>query len=486
MSRRVSTFLFLLLVGCVGDDPLPAQTVAPQADGGAGGDGGTSPNGDGGALDSMLELEGQRLVLVAGTSDVLQFKVTKRRDVGELSFKVKGIPEGVTAASVVTLAATANAINVPVSSVASTKHGDFVVSIEADGQPFQASAPLVVRGTAGSKDTGFGSDGSVLVPAPSGDGVKVAGLADDRVVFGVTAGGKPALTILDVKGASAPAIDVTQNGTLIDLAPTADGGFVTLTSATNELRMVWYSNAGVALSAGLVVSTVTVPFAKLAATPKGTIFAQAKTGGAVTVARYAAGAADPAFPEVTVPATDNQAGLRFLAGASDGSAWVGMRSGMSQEKLVRVSESQAVTSKPLAIAESCSVGGAVGNDLVAYCANDQPSTTLRRFKPTLELESTFGTNGYLPIDGTNLQAILGSSGGQLYVAAFASGAPNGRRITAYDGVGGVRPVFAANGLLTVTGADDLPTVALDPRGRLLFAAPEHTTVANVRLYRFWD
>jgi hypothetical protein len=475
--RRGHVALLLVLTACTGNDPTFVGTDPADA----GPDGAPADGGDGGTATPFLQLEGQPLTLVAGTNDVLQIKVIERRNLGEVSFKVKGIPEGISAPSIVTLPAAATAINIPLTSTASMRHGDFVVTIEAEGQPFQASAKLVVRGAPGSKDTGFGTDGSALIARTAGN-LFVAGLADDRVVFGNTSLGKPSLTILDAKGAVGPQVTTIQTGTLIDLAPTADGGFVTLVSGSGQLRIVWYSKAGVEATPNLVVSTATVPLAKIASTPMGVFFAQARTSGALAVGRYVGGA--EVLPPVSL--TGSETSLRFLAGASDGSAWIGMQSGISQEQLARVTPNQAPVLKPLVPTESCGTGGSLGNDLVVYCMNDTPSYTLRRYTPTGALAPSFGTGGALPIDGTNLHAILGHGTDRLYVAAHATATPNTRRVTAYDGKGAVRTVFGVNGVLGVLGADDRPVVALDARGRLLFASSETSTGANVRVSRFWD
>jgi hypothetical protein len=231
-----------------------------------------------------------------------------------------------------------------------------------------------------------------------------------------------------------------------------------------------------------VVSTATVPLAKIASTPTSVYFAQARTGTALAVGRYVGGA--EVLPPVSLTGSDTS--VRFLAGAADGSAWIGMQSGISQEQLAKVTPNQAPVLKPLIPTESCRTGGALGNDLVAYCTNDTPSYTLRRYTPTGALAPSFGTGGELPIDGTNLHTILGHGTDRLYVTAHATATPNTRRVTAYDGKGAVRTVFGVNGVLGVLGADDRPVVALDARGRLIFVSSETSTGANVRVSRFWD
>lgn len=471
--------LILALVACTGEDPAFVPTTSP----GTSADGGNDATGER-SLSPLLDLEGQSLVLVAGTNDVLQIKVRQRRDLGEVTFDVKGLPEGVSAPGVVTLGVDAAAINIPVSSVPSAIHGDFVVSLEAQGKPFQATAKLSVRGTPGSPDTGFGAGGTALVQADVGD-QQVAVLSDERIVFGTSSGGKPSLKIVDAKGSTTPAINVTQTGALRQIVPTVDGGFVILVATGSDLRMVWFSKQGVETQPSLVVSTNTTSIARLAPTPTGTLFAQAKTGTAVTIERYGTGAADATFTPVSIPSGEGVAALRFLSGTAGGAAWIGMRVATSQEQIAHVARGEPVTAKQLAFTESCDHGTSFGNDVVAHCLNDVPSSTLRRYKPDGTLESSFGVGGQVAIVATNLDSIVAYSTNRLYVTRQL-GSEKRRRVTAYDDKGAVRTVFGTEGTLDVTGADDVPAIAVDPRGRLVFVSSEHTTQANVRVRRYWE
>lgn len=427
-------------------------------------------------------------MLVAGSGDTLQFKVTKRQDVGETSFTVKGLPEGVTGPSVVPLGASATSLLVPLSSVSTARHGDVVVTVESDAG-FSATAKLVVRGTAGAPDTGFGTAGTLLVPGTS-TALEIAGLADERIVVGTTESAKPRFFIVDAKGSSPapPVLTSTLGNALVDVAPTTDGGFVALVkTATNELHLVWFSSDGAQRPASMKVSANATRPSRIAATPRGTLFAQGDGATKVTVKRYGIGQEDAGFAGAVIDA-DDSANVRFLAGTASGDAWVGFQQGIQQEALAHVGANGAVKTRSFLAQEACSVGGGMVDDVVARCTADGPTLTVRRFTFTADTVTpvnSFGDSGALTYGSSNgaVVSLLSPAADKLYVGT--SPGATMLRIDARNGTGASRAVFAANGMLDVS-SDDMPVMTLDARGRIVVAGHLTTTGANVSLRRYWD
>lgn len=479
---------FVCYVACTGDAPQLDGDAPPNGNDG-GGEGGNPPptQEDGGPVrNSVLTLEGQPLVLTAGTDGTLQFKVTSAPSSGEVTFTVSGLPEGVSGSNAVTLAAGAQTLNVKLTSVASAKHGDYTVTVIADGGAATATARLVVRGTPGIADTSFGTGGSQMIGGSAA--TRVIGLANDSVVVGGTVSSKPTFLLIDGAGTLGSVKTVTSSvGTaLVDLAPTADGGFVALVSAPSELRLVWFSSAASELMPNVLVSTATTPVAKIAATPVGTLFAQAKTNAAVTVDRYGVGAVDGTFATATING-NGYASLKVLGGNSDGSAWISMGNGMGQEGAFATNNVGVVQNgKNYILQENCAVGGAAAGDMLVRCSTDEPAVRIRRLQVldgTVQADSSFGTNGALNYGSTaSVQSIFGFGADKFYIATVQAKVV---RTTAYAANGDVRAVFGTSGYIEGTG-DDAPAVGIDARGRLLYATPIQTTQSNVKISRFWD
>src|SRR5262245_60998065 len=100
---RLSVFAFFIscaiggamLTGtaCTREDP---DVTASTGTDGASGDGNGNVGSDGGNTDSpLLKLEADPLVIVTGTSDTLRLRVVERRNVGVVTFRIDGKPEGV-------------------------------------------------------------------------------------------------------------------------------------------------------------------------------------------------------------------------------------------------------------------------------------------------------------------------------------------------------------------------------------------------------
>src|SRR5262249_52763756 len=145
---------------------------------------------------------------------------------------------------------------------------------------------LVVRGAAGSMDTGFGDQhGFAVLPADHGTDLRIIGIGDNRTLVGSSGSGTQLFNMIDNTGklVSIPA-NTTQAGTLQGLVPTATGGFASLVAATDGMHILWYSKDG-ALTRNLTVSAAKGP-AKIAYTPAGTVFAQAQDANTVTVKRF--------------------------------------------------------------------------------------------------------------------------------------------------------------------------------------------------------
>lgn len=494
MLSRFALGSLLLLTACTGDDP--SFGTPSEADGGSSGgtSGGTSGTGGTGgtsgdvAKNPTLTLEGQPLSLVAGASDVLSFKVKTRQDVGELAFTVKGLPEGVSAPSVVTLGAEATSLLVPLTSVATAKHGDVAITVEADGG-FRATAKLVVRGTPGAPDTGFGTGGTLLLPMTS-TAIAIGALADERVVVGTTVSARVTFYIVDVKGENPSPASITSSrgNALVDLAPTADGGFVALVkTAASELELVWFTKAGVEAPSSVKVSTNTTRLAKIAATPRGTLFAQGDGDEVVTVKRYAVGQEDATFTSAKI-ASEESAKVIFLGGTTTGEAWVGFQKGYQQEALAHVGADGVVKTTNFLAQEACSVGGVMGDDAVARCVSDGPTYVIRRFgfvAGAIAPVAAWGVGGVLTYgtgDGT-VMSLQAPAADRLYVGTSPFTAT--LRIDARDAKGASRTVFAANGKLDVK-SDDVSVMTLDARGRVIVASHFTSTGPNVRLGRYWD
>jgi hypothetical protein len=487
MSRwcRLSVVSLLLLAACTGEDAAffqaneSAVQPSPSDPQGAETTNGTSSGAT--AKAPLLAMDAQPVLLAAGTNDTLQFKVTKRQDVGETAFTVKGLPEGVSAPSVVTLGANASSLVLPLSSVATAKHGAFEVTIEAEGMSF--TAPLIVRGTPGLADTGFGKGGTALVPVASTSSLKIAALADDRIAVGTTDSAKVKLFVLDAKGSNVapPMITASEGILLMDLAPTADGGFVALVkTATNVLELVWFSKDGTELAPVVNVSGFSARPARIAATPRGTLFAQGNGTTEVVVTRYVTGAIDNEFTPATVH-VDEGARVSFLGGTTKGTAWVGYQQGMQQEAISHVSADGTVASKSHLLQESCNVGTSLGDDFVARCTADGPTLTLRRF--SFEAGAVKPASPISYSDGSGKVVSLLGRPDRLYVGTAPSA--SSLRINALDGAGDPRSVFGLDAVLTVSG-DATPIMTLDSKGRIIAARPFTTGNTNVSISRYWD
>lgn len=505
MRRDLAALLSFLLTSCAfactGEDPV--LWSVSSADGGIGADGGIDDGGsrnerdgqagDGGQLEPRLVLAAEPLDLVAGTTDVLRIKVVERQNIGELSFRVNGLPEGVTAPSVVTLPPTSNAITIDLTAAPSARHGDFDVTVEADGEPFRTAAKVVVRGKAGATDTGFGPDGTARIEITPGADLRAIGLADDRILLGFTSGGKPSLHVVSAKGVHVPpTVPVSQLGTLQGILPTDDGGFAILVTHTDGAHIVWFSSSAVE-GKNVLASDKNAPLPRMAMTPLGILFAQATTPPSVTVKRILPDGVDATFPAAVL--TGGAPSLYGLAGTPGGAAWVTMQTDLSQTQLARVEAGKPTLTLPLTTTESCLHPAALGEDLVARCTRDsaEPYFSIRRYRPSggvpsLTLDTTFGTAGYFPVPSGGFGTIQSFGANRIYYSENGS-TSLALRVKALDGAGAVRTVFgpSANGVMEVLGADTRPVFALDRRGRLLFVSNEQIgPTPGVRVRRFWD
>lgn len=484
--RRISIGITASLVAacvfaCTGDDPDLTFT--------SGSDAGVDAPIDGEATDGRipapkLVLEAEPLTLTVGGNDVLRVKVVERQDIGELTFRVQGLPEGVTAPATATLAPTADAITFPLTAAALARHGDFDLTVQADGQPYEAKAHLVLRGAPGTLDTGFGLDGKMSLKFDPNPDLKVVGLTDGRILLG-RSGSKPVIRIVDAKGSpNGTPVTVSQDGTLQDMAATAGGGFVLAVTHTDGAHLLWFSAAGIETK-NVVVGTQTPP-PKIASTPLGVLFAQTTPTTSLTIKRFLdTGVADPAFSTVIFEASDPS--LYAVAGTAAGAAWASLQTDYQQVAIVKTEPGKATFDHPFLPQESCATIAALGEEIVARCGRDsqEPRVSIRRYRPNQNaLDTGFGVGGYYALPLNNFDRLRAFGTDRVYFSEWTTS--TAIRVTALDGQGRLRAIFGTNGALDVTGPQARPFFAVDARGRLLFVAEEYIDQLGVVVSRYWD
>ncbi|MDF2697136.1 MAG: hypothetical protein K0S65_5519, partial [Labilithrix sp.] len=489
VSCATASAAVFAMAACTGDDP--AYVPNTETDG-ASGDGSNTDSGEGDPGAPLLKLEADPLVVTAGSSDALRVRVVERRNVGEVAFRIQGAPEGVSLPSVAKLGETATSIDIPVSTLASARHGDFPITLAAEGQPFSASATVVVRGLAGTIDTGFGTDGtSVLLVSPGTDH-RVVPLADGRVLVAWTGGGRPVVRIVDAKGQPVqPDVAVTEQGTLDGVAAFGDSSFVLAIRQASGVRLAWYTPTLAAGPSFVVDASSPTNVAHLASSPAGAILAQTRSVGGefpTILQRYlATGAKDPAFGDVQVPAVEP--GIRMVQGTKTGAAWLEAQQSAGTDNLAYAAAGSPPMIKRLGVNEVCTFGADLDEDIVTRCTGeDEPRRSVRRYLPDGGHRADFGTGGNLvgPAADNNGREIVSNRVDRLYVTRVPGGG-FATEVYAFDGKGGTRSVFGNDGVLTIPGSDGKIVIAVDARGRLVAADQvyEDTTPA-LRIRRYWD
>jgi hypothetical protein len=477
----------LTVAACTGDDPdfIPS-TDAASTDGN---DSGARDGSDAGA--PLLRLEADPFAVTTGSNDTLRLRVVERRNVGDVDFRIDGKPEGVTLPSVAKLGAADTSMDIPVSALPSARHGDYPITLTAEGHPFGAAATIVVRGLPGAVDTGFGTEGaSTLVVTPGSD-YRVVPLANGRVLLAWTRGGGPVVRVLDPKGQPVlPELTIAQQGTLDGVAAFADSSFVLAIRNGSGVQLAWYTPALTAGPQLLVPSSSSSHVARLASAPAGAILAQTRSvdGGFPTVIqRYlATGTKDPAFADVEVDAVDPMLGM--VQATASGAAWITTQRTTGASVLVHAAAGSAPMMKSLPMNESCPFGADIEEDIVTRCSGeDQPRYRVQRYAPDGGRRSDFGVDGNVAVNGSldTSRAILSNRNDRFYVVRGPSGFTT--EILAFDAKGTTRSVFATNGMLTIAGSDGQVVMALDARGRIVAADPTYVgSDPAIRVRRYWD
>lgn len=483
------------LAACTGDDPK----LSFGQDGG-GSDSDAQTSGGDGSIDPTapsLKLEADPLTITVGTSDTLRLRVVARDNVGKVTFQLGGKPEGMTVPSVAVLEADATSIDIPITADESMTHGDYTLVAKAEGQSFEASATVIVRGKPGSLDTGLGNVGTGATTIGWSSDLRVAPLPDGRLIAARMEGSQVSLYALDVKGNVAPVVKMTAAaGSLVGIAAAAaDSSFVVAVKNGSNISLVPY-DAALTEGAPQMISTFSAA-PLLVASTAGALFLQIQSGtpyDGLRIQRYtAAGVKDPAFTEGFQPSDGSTSpSLNSASATLTGAAWASMGIGINQAAIVY---NAATTFKGtnLSMAESCNHPATIGEDAVFYCLNDAPTHGLRRYTNAGKIDGTFGTAGLVNFEtGTNVFDTTLSNGNDrlyfVYHLKSASGLDSiSTFIGALDATGAPRTVFGTSGVTKVVGNMELPKIFVDARGRLVAWEPFFDgTVTTLRLRRYWD
>lgn len=198
--------------GCTGDDPALCGAECQ-----------TSPEGgtEGGAAGTFEIATGASVSLVQGETVQVDITVTRTAFDGPITIAASGLPEGVSAPSVVVLAGASTA-KLTLAALATTKQATTPITIgasDADGKVRRdRPVSLLVRGAAGALDTTFGADGTSITDVGA-TGIAVQNVAvqsDGRVIAGGTADNDFVAARLDAAGKTDPAYGAAGSA-IIDL-----------------------------------------------------------------------------------------------------------------------------------------------------------------------------------------------------------------------------------------------------------------------------
>ncbi|MBS2012247.1 MAG: hypothetical protein JST00_05145 [Deltaproteobacteria bacterium] len=217
---------------------------------------------DGATGNAVMTVAPAEITLFPETSNAsgatVEVKLERREGFSRaVRLSATGLPAGVTTnASTVVISPTATSASVTFDAAKGAKHTKATITLrgEADGQTFESTLRLVVRGTPGSVDTSFGTNGVTHVsfgePASL---IQMQVLGDDRVLLaGGVEGKEPSFAVARLTAEGVPDTSLAGKGLVVTGATgggataigLVSGGFVAAGAAAGKLTVVRYRDDG--------------------------------------------------------------------------------------------------------------------------------------------------------------------------------------------------------------------------------------------------
>jgi uncharacterized delta-60 repeat protein len=461
--------------GCTGDDPaLCGAECQASPDGGADG-----------AAGAAFEIASRPSVaLVQGESVEIEITVTRSAFDGPITLAVSGLPEGVSAPSVVVLAGASSA-KLTLSSLASVKQGVSAIVVgasDADGK-LRRDLPvsLLVRGAAGTLDTTFATAGKLVTDVgATGIGVRsVVVQGDGRVLVAGSSDNDFVAVRLDPAGTIDPTYG-TAGSASVDLR---NGGVASVDYAEG----IALAPTGEALLAGYRTSAADSSYGLARLGLDGKLDARFDTDGYATPSFPLAGANNQlAFGVAMQP--DGRAVLAATVlengAAATKSVIARFKANGAPDDSFGIAASgffyaHSNAAEPNDTCEAIAIGG--DGAIVAACSADDGGAhpVALRLTKSGQADTTFGPqNGFSPVPlvGATAHSIHVLPDGRVLMTGDTA---DGKAfIVRFDAKGQLDSSFAPGGTVTIDVGTKITGVRsfLDASGRLVLAG---ATVAMV-------